>query len=189
MQHFLTVCLFGHQVYIGEGSNTLVQLCALSAKAGPGYFLIISCLVNRAAPSVTYLPEATTVLAHRVFSMLRLSLTGGSPSSCNNWDDKHTEWSVKTGAGQINAIFVKWRFCKQKVVQQKSFQTWHTQHSSVKVKFFWSLTHTCLFRLMLHMFFSQDIYAVSHYAFTTLHDILQEGSSLLLQTANTPTHF
>lgn len=67
MQHFLTVCLFGHQVYIREGSNTLVQLCALSAKAGPGYFLIISCLVNRAAPSVTYLPEATTVLATECF--------------------------------------------------------------------------------------------------------------------------
>lgn len=31
-------------------------------------------------------PEATTVLAHSVFSMLRLSFTGGSPSSC----DKHT---------------------------------------------------------------------------------------------------
>lgn len=52
------------------------------------------------------------------------------------------------------------------------------------------VTHTYMsFRLMLHMFFIQDIYAVSHYAFTTLHDILQEGSSLLLQTANTPTHF
>lgn len=52
-----------------------------SEHAGPGY-LDINSFID--APPVRYLPEAITVLAHRVFSMLRLSLTGGSPSSCNS---------------------------------------------------------------------------------------------------------
>lgn len=89
-----------------EESNAWMQLCALRAKVGPGNFLGISALVYGAAPTVTYLPEATTVLAHRVFSMLRLSLTGGSPSSWNSWDNKYTEWRVETETGQIITIFV-----------------------------------------------------------------------------------
>lgn len=69
----------------------LLVIRSTVVKAGPGYFLGINCLIGRAAQPVRYLPEATTVLAHRVFSMLRLSLTGGSPSSCSSLDDKYTE--------------------------------------------------------------------------------------------------
>ncbi len=61
----------------------MTSVSSTVATAGASYFLGISCLIGRAATSITYLPEAITVLAHRVFSMLRLSLTGGSPSSCN----------------------------------------------------------------------------------------------------------
>lgn len=44
---------------------------------------------------VSRLPEATTVLAHKVFSMLRLSLTGGSPSSWKRWQNKYTDRCVE----------------------------------------------------------------------------------------------
>lgn len=44
--------------------------------------------------NISRLPEATTVLAHKVFSMLRLSLTGGSPSSWKEWQNKYTHTDV-----------------------------------------------------------------------------------------------
>lgn len=57
------------------------RLTAALALRGPTKPMGFSSLLSKSVPTVTYLPEATTVLAHRVFSMLRLSFTGGSPSS------------------------------------------------------------------------------------------------------------